>query len=46
VIPPQQLIVTASPPQDVADFWAALAKDGPDVFNAWFVLAADRATDD
>lgn len=46
MIPPQSLIVTASPPADVAEFWEALTAAAPDVFNAWFVLSPGCGTDD
>lgn len=39
LIPPQHLIVTASPPEEVADFWQHCTEAAPDLFDAWFVLA-------
>jgi hypothetical protein len=46
VIPPQHLIVTCSPPADVADFWEQMTAAEPDLFNAWFVMAAGNGQDD
>jgi len=45
-VPPQQLIVTSSPPEDVAAFWERMTEAAPEVFNAWFVMSPGRGQDD
>lgn len=46
MIPPQHIVVTCSPAEDVADYWATMTEAAPDHFNAWFVLARGVWVDD